>query len=1196
MSTTVGELVVEVRAKVDRLQADMDKAKGSVSRSIKDIQGAASAVTGYLSAIGVNAFAGYIKSAIDAGGALFDLSKKTGISAKDLSSLEYAAKMSGTTLNGVADGLKKLSVNMVATSQGAATNAEAFKALGISVTDANGNLRSSKDVMMNVADRFAGMKDGAEKTALAVKLFGKSGTDLIPMLNEGSKGIAELESTASALGLTLTDEAAAGMESLGDSLDTIGMAGQGFARQLATEITPAINEIASSLIESAKSGGVMQGVVTVLSGAFKGLVTVVVGVIAYFDALAHAYIDVFSGIKKFVTGDFTGARDDFALVTRDMTQIMTTAGEKIKKVWQSQAEAQKPVTEGLREHEKQTRATTAAVGENANKLAGVVKALDGERAMLKMTALQAEIYKQQVAAGVTANSAAGKVIAEKVTALFKEREAVDKSKRAQEEALKVSKEHIDAINAETRTMRERVDSLRREIDTTGMTSRQIEELVLVRLRERQAQLDALIATQGMTEERRAEQAAIAEQIRLQTELVSLVGKKEVAEAQTKQAEAAKEAWTESARSIEQALTDSLMRGFESGKGMVQSLKDYIVNAFKTTVVKFVVQAVMGGVGALFPGLASASGGAGGAMGALGNLGSLFSAGKSLFSGGGIGSLFSGTGGSLGDALSSFRFGMGDIASKLGLDKIAAGFNSQALEIKSFGANAIDIGANMGAGFIGSMAGNKLGQALFGERQTTGIGGTVGGIIGSAGGPIGTAIGSFLGSLAENAIGKIFGLGDQAKWGKLGITTGSDVPTDGSALQTITAASGLQLTAVAKRTDNEAALQLLEGFAAIDQSLTDFARAAGVTVDFSKKVLGNTNLNVENQGANNSFGVGDRLDKFSADKIKTSADDFARAWVSEIDDQLSSRIKSIMGDTSKRTAGQIVELFGFATTMDKLLSMNVVEEAAKAREAAESQSRSLDVYTEASNKVRQLAADFDGSTESMTALTEALTEQKVIAAQIAQAYEELAGVINSSFMSAIDEIRQSIMTPEETMAANKSKINAAIAELRTATSPEEIANLSAEIQSLVKATFGMLDKDQQKAQAQQWIDLLTEANAIAAEQIEASKAALASSESALTATVDQNLLAFAASVEALGADITGQAQDAADRTTFAINGLNVSVQSGTVSVVSAINGLRENLAAAVTSATTTSSAAIAVLTNRLNAIESGNRLQRAGPNG
>ena len=63
-------------------------------------------------------------------------------------------------------------------------NAKAFKALGISVKDNEGNLRSSEEVFLDVADKFSKMEDGAGKTTLAIKLFGKSGADLIPLLNQ----------------------------------------------------------------------------------------------------------------------------------------------------------------------------------------------------------------------------------------------------------------------------------------------------------------------------------------------------------------------------------------------------------------------------------------------------------------------------------------------------------------------------------------------------------------------------------------------------------------------------------------------------------------------------------------------------------------------------------------------------------------------------------------------------------------------------------------------------------------------------------------------------------------------------------------------------------------------------------------------------------------------------------------------------
>ncbi len=61
--------------------------------------------------------------------------------------------------------------------------------MGISVTDAGGRLRSTAEILRDVADRFASYANGTEKSALAQELFGKSGAKLIAFLNEGREGL-----------------------------------------------------------------------------------------------------------------------------------------------------------------------------------------------------------------------------------------------------------------------------------------------------------------------------------------------------------------------------------------------------------------------------------------------------------------------------------------------------------------------------------------------------------------------------------------------------------------------------------------------------------------------------------------------------------------------------------------------------------------------------------------------------------------------------------------------------------------------------------------------------------------------------------------------------------------------------------------------------------------------------------------------
>lgn len=127
-----------------------------------------------------------IKSTIDLGDQMNDLSQKVGINVKDLATWTLAANQSGTSIESVAKGVKGLSQYMVA-------NGDALKKAGITATDANG-------AMIQLADIFQAMPDGVQKTALAVQIFGKSGMDMIPMLNLGSKGLGEAAEKAAEYG------------------------------------------------------------------------------------------------------------------------------------------------------------------------------------------------------------------------------------------------------------------------------------------------------------------------------------------------------------------------------------------------------------------------------------------------------------------------------------------------------------------------------------------------------------------------------------------------------------------------------------------------------------------------------------------------------------------------------------------------------------------------------------------------------------------------------------------------------------------------------------------------------------------------------------------------------------------------------------------------------------------------------------
>lgn len=119
------------------------------------------------------------------GDEFFKLSQKTGVSVEALTALKYAADLSDLSTEGLTKALQKLSVAMFDTQINGEEGSAALKALGVSATDMNGQIRPTEQVLLDLADKFSSMPDGADKAALAVKLFGKEGLAIIPLLNQG---------------------------------------------------------------------------------------------------------------------------------------------------------------------------------------------------------------------------------------------------------------------------------------------------------------------------------------------------------------------------------------------------------------------------------------------------------------------------------------------------------------------------------------------------------------------------------------------------------------------------------------------------------------------------------------------------------------------------------------------------------------------------------------------------------------------------------------------------------------------------------------------------------------------------------------------------------------------------------------------------------------------------------------------------
>jgi hypothetical protein len=240
----------------------------------------ANAFAGLAGAFSVGAMAAMVKSSIDAADGLSKLAQRTGETVENLARLQYAGSLADVSNEALATSLKKLSKNMAEAAGGTGEAADAFKAIGVSVVASDGKLRSSGDVLNDVAERFAGYEDSAAKAALAQAIFGRSGADLIPLLNAGSQGLKEMGDEASRLGVVISTETAQAAERFNDQMTRVNAALGSIAKQTAAELLPVLNELADSLVDIAKEGVGASRSFSPLSDAFRAII-VVGGNVAY---------------------------------------------------------------------------------------------------------------------------------------------------------------------------------------------------------------------------------------------------------------------------------------------------------------------------------------------------------------------------------------------------------------------------------------------------------------------------------------------------------------------------------------------------------------------------------------------------------------------------------------------------------------------------------------------------------------------------------------------------------------------------------------------------------------------------------------------------------------------------------------------------------------------------------------------------
>ncbi len=192
----------------------------------------------------------------EVGEELNKLSQKTAVSVEALSALLYASELSDVSAESLTKALKFLSTAMFDAKVKGGEGSAALKAFGVSALDAQGQIRPTEQVLLDLAGKFAAMPDSAEKAALAVKLVGKNGWDMIPMLNQGRDGLTEMMEEAKRLGLVMSADAARAAEEFNDNMKRLHAVNEGVQRQIGSALLPILADLTEQMfLAKTEAGG-----------------------------------------------------------------------------------------------------------------------------------------------------------------------------------------------------------------------------------------------------------------------------------------------------------------------------------------------------------------------------------------------------------------------------------------------------------------------------------------------------------------------------------------------------------------------------------------------------------------------------------------------------------------------------------------------------------------------------------------------------------------------------------------------------------------------------------------------------------------------------------------------------------------------------------------------------------------------------
>lgn len=452
-----GSIVIDLLMRTGMFETDAARAEKALDKFQKRAVQMGAAVGAAVVAAGT-ALAVMVKQSINSMDNLTKLAQSVGTTTEDLSALAYAADLSGVSQDNLGTALTRLTKNASDAAQGIGEAQKGFNALGISVKDAEGNLKSSDQLLQEVAGKFAQFEDGANKTALAVNLFGKSGADLIPLLNAGAEGIQDMKDEAEELGLTFDQKTGKAAEAFNDNLTRLDAVKKGLFNRIAAQLLPSLVSLTDRFFDTAKSGDRLDKIARSAATGVKLLGSVAAIVAGIFRTVGEALGGVAAAVVNLVTGNFAEAWEITKAFSSDVVgNIKQTVGD-VAAIWDDTARDVAADAEQtsellaapvLKTEEKTRRAGKRIVDEAARiykQVEEVIGRIQRDIATFGMTPEQVQLFDLKAMGADPAQLARAAELLSQRALLEKDRDAYKERQELEAQMARRYRETLEAID------------------------------------------------------------------------------------------------------------------------------------------------------------------------------------------------------------------------------------------------------------------------------------------------------------------------------------------------------------------------------------------------------------------------------------------------------------------------------------------------------------------------------------------------------------------------------------------------------------------------------------------------------------------------------------------------------------------------------------------------------------------------------